>query len=50
MLERVAVATVSSQPAGRKMPLSRAGSPVSTPNETTSSISKSTAAPMMTVW
>ena len=41
MLERVALAIVSSEPAGWKMPVRRAGSPDSIPNGTMSSISKS---------
>ena len=50
MFERVALAIVSSEPAGWKMPTSRAGSPDSTPNGTMSSISKSTLSPILTLW
>ena len=48
IFERVARETVSSEPAGWKIPVSFAGSPVSTPNGTTSSISKSTSSPIRT--
>jgi hypothetical protein len=50
MLERVALAIVSSEPTGWKIPVSLAGSPDSTPNGTTSSISKSMASPILTLW
>jgi hypothetical protein len=48
--ERVALEIVSSEPAGWKIPVRRAGSPDSTPNETTSSISKSIPSPILTLW
>ena len=50
ILDRVAFATFSSEPAGWKTPVSFAGWPVSTPKGTTSSISKSTASPMRIEW
>jgi len=50
IFDRVACAMVSSEPTGWKMPVTLAGSPVSTPKGTTSSISKSTASPMRIEW
>src|SRR6185295_18257963 len=48
--ERFASAIVRSLPAGWNMPENRTGSPVSTPNGTMSSISKSIASPTITPW
>ncbi len=48
IFERFASRRLNSEPAGWNMPVSRTGSPVSTPNGTMSSISKSTSSPIWT--
>jgi len=50
ILDRVASAIVRSDPTGWNIPENLTGSPVSTPNGTMSSISKSITSPIRTLW